>query len=613
LISLNSIKRDTEASTTNAITLKEQTAKLLELSRAIQVNIFIAKGVGFGTIVKGEDIYSSEKYGKIKEEVLKLTKELNSFVLKYNKDDKELVELSESISQKSKAYLATIETLQDDIKDDRAYAISNMPNGIGKKEIVLLENTDKIIAKADASFKSTIHEVEEHSTHISNSVGNLIAVLTVVILLSIILLAIFGSMITKSISDSVSKLQNGINSFFNFLNRKTASADRIGLTVNDELGKMAQEIDKNIELIEQSIKKDNLFIQDAQVVMKRVGNTWFSQYIEASSDNPNLELLKTNINTALVQLKSNFVAINSVLSKYVELNYIDELKIEGLEKNGVFDELLTYVSELRNAITKMLVENKENGLTLDKSSEVLLETVDLLNKNSNEAAAALEETAAALEEVTSNISSNTVNIVKMSDLAEAVTLASTNGQKLAKETTQAMDDINKEVNAINEAITIIDQIAFQTNILSLNAAVEAATAGEAGKGFAVVAQEVRNLATRSADAANEIKKLVQNATQKANSGKQIADSMISGYATLNENIDQTINLIKDVEMASKEQLLGINQINDAVASLDQQTQRNAMIASQTHDIAIQTDTIAKLVVSNSNEKEFVGKHTVHAR
>jgi methyl-accepting chemotaxis protein len=145
----------------------------------------------------------------------------------------------------------------------------------------------------------------------------------------------------------------------------------------------------------------------------------------------------------------------------------------------------------------------------------------------------------------------------MAQIAGTVTTASSEGKALASETTNAMDEINKEVNAISEAITIIDQIAFQTNILSLNAAVEAATAGEAGKGFAVVAQEVRNLATRSADAANEIKRLVQNATQKANNGKQIADSMISGYITLNQNIEQTISLIKDVEMASKEQLLGI--------------------------------------------------------
>ncbi|MFV7791462.1 methyl-accepting chemotaxis protein, partial [Aliarcobacter lanthieri] len=97
--------------------------------------------------------------------------------------------------------------------------------------------------------------------------------------------------------------------------------------------------------------------------------------------------------------------------------------------------------------------------------------------------------------------------------------------------------------AISEAIGVNDNIAFQTNILSINAAVEAATAGEAGKGFAVVAQEVRNLASRSAEAAKEIKDIVELATRKANDGKNIANSMIEGYKDLNYSISQTMNLI----------------------------------------------------------------------
>jgi methyl-accepting chemotaxis protein len=176
-----------------------------------------------------------------------------------------------------------------------------------------------------------------------------------------------------------------------------------------------------------------------------------------------------------------------------------------------------------------------------------------------------------------------------------------------------MDEINTQVNLISDAISIIDQIAFQTNILSLNAAVEAATAGEAGKGFAVVAAEVRNLASRSAEAAREIKSIVENATKKANEGKNIANSMIDGYKQLNQNIMLTTNLISDIQNASKEQLSGIEQINDAVNSLDRQTQQNAAIASQTHDVAVITDDIAKLVVVNANEKEFLGKNEVKAK
>ncbi len=125
---------------------------------------------------------------------------------------------------------------------------------------------------------------------------------------------------------------------------------------------------------------------------------------------------------------------------------------------------------------------------------------------------------------------------------------------------------------IYESIDAIDQIAFQTNILSLNAAVEAATAGEAGKGFAVVAGEVRNLATRSAEAAKVIKSLVEAASSTANEGKIIADNMIKGYDSLNASIDNTITLINDVAFSSTEQEKGIVQINDAVNSLDKATQ-----------------------------------------
>ena len=201
----------------------------------------------------------------------------------------------------------------------------------------------------------------------------------------------------------------------------------------------------------------------------------------------------------------------------------------------------------------------------------------------------------------------------MSKLASNVTNSVTKGETLANQTTESMNEIDKEVNSINEAITVIDQIAFQTNILSLNAAVEAATAGEAGKGFAVVAQEVRNLATRSSEAAKEIKDLVENATKKADLGKKISEDMIIGYKTLNEDIIKTIDLIKGVESSSKEQLAGIEQINHAINSLDQQTQQNAQIASQTYSVAMQTDTIAKLIVSNANSKEFIGKNEVKAK
>ncbi|MCP4971280.1 MAG: chemotaxis protein, partial [Arcobacter sp.] len=153
-------------------------------------------------------------------------------------------------------------------------------------------------------------------------------------------------------------------------------------------------------------------------------------------------------------------------------------------------------------------------------------------------------------------------------------------------------------------------IAFQTNRLSLNAAVEAATAGESGKGFAIVSQEVRSLASRTTDAANEIKVLVKNATIKADNGKNIAHDMIGGYDNLKDNISKTIELISDIELASQEQQQGIEQINSSITLLDSQTQKNASIAQTTKEIAVESKSIAKTIVENANEKEFIGKEDI---
>ncbi|MFX4280637.1 methyl-accepting chemotaxis protein, partial [Aliarcobacter butzleri] len=387
-------------------------------------------------------------------------------------------------------------------------------------------------------------------------------------------------------------------------------AHLIELDSQDEFGQMAKVINENIKKTESLILQDNILIDDVKRVVDEVKAGYLDKRIEKSTQNESLEELKNNFNGMLEITKQNIcIDINKVVAVLDSFGKLDfRPKIEN--DNG---KVAVGINNLATIINEMLVENKTNGLTLDKSSNVLLSNVDKLNLSSNEAAASLEETAAALEEVTSNVRNNTQNIAQMAKLSTEVTASASQGEKLANETTVAMDEINNQVNLINEAIGVIDNIAFQTNILSLNAAVEAATAGEAGKGFAVVAGEVRNLASRSAEAAKEIKAIVENATTKANQGKSIATNMIEGYKELNQNISQTISLISDIQNASKEQLLGIEQINDAVTQLDRQTQQNAMIASQTHDVALITDEISKLIVNDADAKEFVGKHDVKAK
>ena len=432
-----------------------------------------------------------------------------------------------------------------------------------------------------------------------------------IILISIVLGLVIAFFITRSITSSLKELQDGLFSFFAYLNRESANVELISLDSKDEFGEMSKIVNQNILKTQKGIEEDRRLIDETISVLSEFEQGDLCQRLNISVSNPALMELKNVLNNMAGNLESNIDNVLNIIEEYSKYNYLNKIPTKNIKEHLL--KLANGVNNLGDSITQMLIENKSNGLTLDESSDILLRNVDKLNQSSNEAAASLEETAAALEEVTSNVRNNTENITKMAMLSNEVTASVTQGEKLANQTTVAMDDINTQVNAINEAISVIDQIAFQTNILSLNAAVEAATAGEAGKGFAVVAQEVRNLASRSAEAAKEIKTIVETATTKANYGKQIAGNMIEGYKQLNQNVSHTINLISDIQSASKEQLLGIEQINDAVNQLDQQTQQNAAVASQTHDVAVITDEIAKIIVSDANAKEFKGKNEVKAK
>jgi len=439
------------------------------------------------------------------------------------------------------------------------------------------------------------------------------ALITTIIILFIAISfsLIIGLVIANCLTSSIKIFKEGLLDFFAYLNKETSSAKSIALNSKDEIGQMSKVVNKNIESIKKGIDEDNNLIEKAKLTISRVEKGWYSETIEATTSNSSLEDFKNRVNSMIRATKQHFVEVNTVLEEYSNYDYRNELKLNNIEKGGVLELLVIDINKLRDAITTMLIENKSNGLTLDESSNILLVNVDVLNTNSNLAATALEETAAALEEITSNVESTTNNVINMASHGNEVKNFVTNGQNLSNQTTKAMNEINTEVSAISDAISIIDKIAFQTNILSLNAAVEAATAGEAGKGFAVVAQEVRNLAGRSAEAANEIKILVEKANEKANNGKKISDEMINGYTQLNDSISKTLELISNVEIASKEQQKGIFQINDAITSLDQQTQENANIAFATDEVAKQTNLIAKLILTNANEKEFIGKDNLN--
>ncbi|MCG3693188.1 methyl-accepting chemotaxis protein [Aliarcobacter butzleri] len=404
-------------------------------------------------------------------------------------------------------------------------------------------------------------------------------------------------------------LSKELVNFLKNMDNKNVSFE-INTSMASEYSEIKDVIDKREKELLQKEKEESILIEEAKIVMNQVKHGIYSQTITSISSNNSLEEFKKSVNEMIIETREHFLNINSILEKYTNYDYKEKLELKRISSNGEFQHLVDAINKLKEAITQMLVENKINGITLQNSSKILLTNVDKLNLSSNEAANSLKNTSTVLSEITQNVDKTSTQTIQMSSLANAVIGYSKEGLNLAQKTTTAMDEINEKVSAINESITIIDQIAFQTNILSLNAAVEAATAGEAGRGFAVVAQEVRNLANRSTQAAYEIKKLVESANIKANNGKTIANEMIEGYTVLNTNIDKTIELISSVADISKEQQVGIVQINSAINILEQQIKANAEVSSQANNIAIKTSNIANTIVDTANQKEFEGKEKI---
>ena len=340
------------------------------------------------------------------------------------------------------------------------------------QSLTTLENKEFQNSKIGLALVDNSQSIADSS---NENIQEIVTVSLIIIFILLLLLMVFIIIAMKIIVITpLNDFKSALSEFFRFVNRETNSIEPIQTDSNDEIGQMIQEINTNITRTVSGIEKDLGTFGEIMSFSEKMAAGDFSVRIFLKAENERLNHVIKALNLFAEKLQKNNDNILEVLREYSNYNYLKTISTSGL--NGYLKELAEGTNFLGNAITMMLVENKSNGITLDKGSDILLKNVDLLSQNSNESATSLEQTASALEEITSNISSNTDNVIKMSNFASNITDSASRGETLANETTEAMTEIDKEVNAINEAISVIDQIAFQTNILSLNAAVEAATA-----------------------------------------------------------------------------------------------------------------------------------------
>ena len=255
-------------------------------------------------------------------------------------------------------------------------------------------------------------------------------------------------------------------------------------------------------------------------------------------------------------------------------------RIDLTGKDGFFAVLGRDINQLAGNITEIVATVKKAADEIHHGAKEISEGNSNLSSRTEQQAGSLEKTAQSMEQMTATVRQNADNASQASQLATAARDQAHNGGVVVGKAVAAMGEINIASRRIADIVSVIDELAFQTNLLALNAAVEAARAGEQGRGFAVVAAEVRNLASRSANSARQIKELIQDSVQKVEDGSQLITLSGQSLGEIVASVKKVNDVISEIAMASREQSSGIEQVNRAVMQMDAMTQQNAALVEE---------------------------------
>ncbi|WP_103588347.1 methyl-accepting chemotaxis protein [Campylobacter concisus] len=474
---------------------------------------------------------SKEDYNK----VVALNSVINKFMQDFDDyNPKEFSDEFDAIARKKADFIDAMNIIKnvvatEDVSYDAASWFSKISisiEALRELELKLLDNMQKdaIRIKGDANTELIISSI--------------------VIAICILLMLLISTLIGKNLISGIDQTKNGLVRFFDFLNYKSNKAEFLDRSGSDEIGQMSALINENIKQIEANLSEQNNFIKEANTFVNQIGKGNYVAQLNADTSNPALSQLKQTFKDLQIALKhaiaENGDDVLNLLESFKKQDFTKRLEDDGKMAVGI--------NALGEEIAKMLRANLDQAHVLEEKAESLSQSMKELTQGANVQASSLQESAAAVEQMSSSM--NAIS--------------------------QKTSDVIRQSDEIKNIITIIRDIADQTNLLALNAAIEAARAGEHGRGFAVVADEVRKLAERTQKSLTEIE----------------------------ANTNVLAQSINEMSESIKEQSEGINMINQSVAQIDTLTKENVVIVNKANEVTSDVDDMAKAIVNEVRKSKF---------